>query len=201
MWLVPRVHKDIRTTVDLCQKVEAAGVSWITVHGRTADERHQSVHYDAIKTIKDSVSIPVIANGDIKSMRDAEAIYELTGADGACHWIVSLVVYVVFVSDISGPLQVWWLLGDCWPILPCFPGTRRPRCSACGTGWTSLWNTGPRSPVSTITWSTCWSASPLSPRGECSIVYPVRLPSSTSFTVHTVHVVVSNECDVLINAQ
>lgn len=110
MWLVLRIHKDIRKTVDLCQKVEAAGVSWITVHGRTADERHQSVHYDAIKTIKDSLSIPVIANGDIKSMQDVEAIYELTGVDGVCHLIasdfVSLDVYAVFVSDIFGLLQV-----------------------------------------------------------------------------------------------
>lgn len=70
--------------MDLCQKVEAAGVSWITVHGRTADERHQPVHYDAIKTIKSSLSIPVIANGDIKNMQDVESTRDLTGVDGAC---------------------------------------------------------------------------------------------------------------------
>ncbi|XP_058490290.1 B-cell receptor-associated protein 29-like isoform X2 [Solea solea] len=77
-----RIHKDLRKTVDLCQKAEAAGVSWITVHGRTTDERHQPVHYDAIKTIKDSLSVPVIANGDIKYLRDVESIYQLTGVDG-----------------------------------------------------------------------------------------------------------------------
>uniref|UniRef100_UPI003AAA5FB9 refilin-B isoform X1 n=2 Tax=Centroberyx gerrardi TaxID=166262 RepID=UPI003AAA5FB9 len=77
-----RIHKDLRRTVDLCQKAEAAGVSWITVHGRTADERHQPVHYDAIKTIKDSLSVPVIANGDIKYLRDVESINQLTGVDG-----------------------------------------------------------------------------------------------------------------------
>lgn len=68
--------------MDLCQKAESAGVSWITVHGRTSEERHQPVHYDAIKTIKDSVSIPVIANGDIKYLRDVESIHQLTGVDG-----------------------------------------------------------------------------------------------------------------------
>lgn len=72
----------MRKTVDLCQKAESAGVSWITVHGRTSDERHQPVHYDAIKTIKDSLSIPVIANGDIKTLRDVESIQNLTGVDG-----------------------------------------------------------------------------------------------------------------------
>lgn len=68
--------------MDLCQKAESAGVSWITVHGRTADERHQPVHYDAIKTIKDSVSVPVIANGDIKYLRDVESTHQLTGVNG-----------------------------------------------------------------------------------------------------------------------
>ncbi|XP_033181402.1 tRNA-dihydrouridine synthase B isoform X2 [Mastacembelus armatus] len=77
-----RIHKDLRQTVDLCQKAESAGVSWITVHGRTTEERHQPVHYDAIKTIKDSVSVPVIANGDIKYFRDVESTHQLTGVDG-----------------------------------------------------------------------------------------------------------------------
>ncbi|XP_040902160.1 B-cell receptor-associated protein 29-like isoform X2 [Toxotes jaculatrix] len=76
-----RIHKDLRRTVDLCQKAESAGVSWITVHGRTTEERHQPVHYDAIKTIKDSVSVPVIANGDIKYLRDVESTHQLTGVD------------------------------------------------------------------------------------------------------------------------
>lgn len=77
-----RIHKDLRQTVDLCQKAESAGVSWITVHGRTPEERHQPVHYDTIKTIKDSVSVPVIANGDIKYLRDVQSTYQLTGVDG-----------------------------------------------------------------------------------------------------------------------
>ncbi|XP_054844476.1 tRNA-dihydrouridine(20a/20b) synthase [NAD(P)+]-like [Eublepharis macularius] len=77
-----RIHSDLQKTVDLCQKAEAAGVSWITVHGRTVDERHQPPHYDAIKTIKQSVSVPVVANGDIKSLKDVENIHQITGTDG-----------------------------------------------------------------------------------------------------------------------
>ncbi|KAG8439921.1 hypothetical protein GDO86_005911 [Hymenochirus boettgeri] len=65
-----RIHSDITRTVDLCRKAEAAGVSWITVHGRTHEERNNPVHYDAIKTIKESLSLPVVANGDIKSLRE-----------------------------------------------------------------------------------------------------------------------------------
>ncbi|KAM4746854.1 tRNA-dihydrouridine(20a/20b) synthase [NAD(P)+]-like [Rhinophrynus dorsalis] len=77
-----RIHPDITRTVDLCRKAEAAGVSWITVHGRVPEERHQPVHYYAIKTIKESLSIPVVANGDIKCLKEAENIHQITGADG-----------------------------------------------------------------------------------------------------------------------
>ncbi|XP_067155478.1 tRNA-dihydrouridine(20a/20b) synthase [NAD(P)+]-like [Apteryx mantelli] len=77
-----RIHEDLKRTVDLCQKAEASGVSWITVHGRNVEERHQPVHYDAIKIIKQSMSIPIVANGDIKTLKDAENVHHLTGADG-----------------------------------------------------------------------------------------------------------------------
>ncbi|CAI5785227.1 tRNA-dihydrouridine20a/20b 20b synthase NADP+-like isoform X2 [Podarcis lilfordi] len=77
-----RIHDDLKRTVDLCQKAEAAGVSWITVHGRNVEERHQPVHYDAIKIIKQSMSIPVIANGDIKSLKDVKDVHQKTGTDG-----------------------------------------------------------------------------------------------------------------------
>ncbi|XP_061874852.1 tRNA-dihydrouridine(20a/20b) synthase [NAD(P)+]-like isoform X2 [Colius striatus] len=77
-----RIHDDLKRTVDLCQKAEASGVSWITVHGRSVEERHQPVHYDAIKIIKQSMSIPIVANGDIKTLKDAENVHHLTGADG-----------------------------------------------------------------------------------------------------------------------
>ena len=77
-----RIHNDISTTVDLCRKAESAGASWITVHGRTTSERHTPVHYDSIKIIKDSVTIPVIANGNVFTTKDAQEIYDETNADG-----------------------------------------------------------------------------------------------------------------------
>uniref|UniRef100_A0A0B7A037 tRNA-dihydrouridine synthase n=2 Tax=Arion vulgaris TaxID=1028688 RepID=A0A0B7A037_9EUPU len=77
-----RIHKDIRETVDLCQKVEKMGVSFITVHGRTRDQRCEPVDMDAVRTVKDSVSIPVVANGDVKSTRDAHHVWETTGVNG-----------------------------------------------------------------------------------------------------------------------
>lgn len=103
-----RIHKDLRKTVDLCQKAEAAGVSWITVHGRSADERHQPVHYDAIRTIKDSLHIPVIANGDIKSLRDVEAVCELTGVDGVMSARGLLANPALYAGYEHTPLQCVW---------------------------------------------------------------------------------------------
>lgn len=87
--------------MDLCQKAESAGVSWITVHGRTSEERHQPVHYDAIKTIKDSVSVPVIANGDIKCLRDVESTHQLTGVDGEFELIPMCIDDVLLLNVLT----------------------------------------------------------------------------------------------------
>lgn len=77
-----RIHDNLKETVDLCRKVEAAGASWITVHGRTTEQRGQPVNLEAIRLIKDSVHIPVIANGDIRSLAEAEDVRRWTGING-----------------------------------------------------------------------------------------------------------------------
>lgn len=73
-----RIHKDIRKTVDMCRKLENAGVSFITIHGRTTLERCQPVHYDAIKLVKESVSVPIVANGDVTNLTGLEKVQTLT---------------------------------------------------------------------------------------------------------------------------
>ncbi|XP_059169138.1 tRNA-dihydrouridine(20a/20b) synthase [NAD(P)+]-like [Physella acuta] len=78
-----RIHPDIRETVDMCQKVEKMGVSFISVHGRTKDQRCQPVDLEAVRTIKESVVVPVVANGDIRSLDDANRVHFNTGVDGA----------------------------------------------------------------------------------------------------------------------
>ena len=57
-------------------------MSWITVHGRTKDQRCQPVDFNAIRIIKDGVSIPVVANGDVFCSADVDNVVEMTGADG-----------------------------------------------------------------------------------------------------------------------
>lgn len=69
--------------VEAAKLIEKAGASAITVHGRTRDEFYSGeADWDIIKKVKDSVSIPVIGNGDIKTEDDAKKMFELTGVDG-----------------------------------------------------------------------------------------------------------------------
>lgn len=77
-----RIHSDIRETVNLCKSLESAGVSWISVHGRTKEQRNQPVNLQAIRLIRENVQVPVVANGDIKSLEDAEHVKEMTGVKG-----------------------------------------------------------------------------------------------------------------------
>jgi len=77
-----RIHDDVSRTVDLCRQIEAAGASFITVHGRTINQRSDPVNLEAIRMIKQSVAIPVVANGDIKSMDDVVDTVAATGVDG-----------------------------------------------------------------------------------------------------------------------
>jgi len=70
-------HKEI---AHIC---EESGADYIAVHGRTRAGRYKAaVDYDAIAEVKASVSIPVIANGDINSPAKAKWVLKHTGADG-----------------------------------------------------------------------------------------------------------------------
>ncbi|WPK25910.1 hypothetical protein PUMCH_003246 [Australozyma saopauloensis] len=78
-----RIHKDLEETVRFVKMVEEAGVDYITVHGRTKNTRSsQPADFDAIKLVKETVSVPVVANGDCFSMEDFHKIAEYTKVDG-----------------------------------------------------------------------------------------------------------------------
>lgn len=68
--------------VELAQRCERAGASAIAVHGRTKVQMYTGqADWDAIRAVKQSVTIPVVANGDVASGKDAERILRYTGAD------------------------------------------------------------------------------------------------------------------------
>ena len=69
--------------VEAAKIIERAGASAITIHGRTRDEFYSGeADWDIIKKVKQSVNIPVIGNGDVKSKEDALKMFETTGVDG-----------------------------------------------------------------------------------------------------------------------
>ncbi|MCU7960755.1 MAG: tRNA-dihydrouridine synthase [gamma proteobacterium symbiont of Bathyaustriella thionipta] len=71
-----------RNATRIARIAEQAGISAITVHGRTRECRFAgSAEYDSIRAVKAAVNIPVIANGDIDSPRKAEQVLQMTGAD------------------------------------------------------------------------------------------------------------------------
>ncbi len=68
--------------VEVAKICEQNGASAITVHGRTRKQYYTPpVDYDLIKSVKEAVSVPVIANGDAKSVQTAKKILEYTGCD------------------------------------------------------------------------------------------------------------------------
>ena len=72
-----------RETVDFVRTVEAVGTDYLTVHARTHHQRSSTpALLEATKLVKESVCIPVVANGDAFSMDDVERIAKETGANG-----------------------------------------------------------------------------------------------------------------------
>lgn len=68
--------------VEIAKIVEKAGASAITVHGRTRVQGYSgAADLDIIKKVKESVSIPVIGNGDIRSCYDAKHMIDYTKCD------------------------------------------------------------------------------------------------------------------------
>lgn len=86
-----RVNVKFRTGVDDSDKnfleigkiCEANGIDYVILHGRTRDQHYQGkANWEDIKTLKENLSIPVIANGDVFTVDDFINIMDATNADG-----------------------------------------------------------------------------------------------------------------------
>ena len=68
---------------ELAKIAEDVGIQMITIHGRTRCQLYDGVaDWKFIKSVKDVVNVPVIANGDIRTPHDAKKALEESGADG-----------------------------------------------------------------------------------------------------------------------
>ncbi|WP_026960424.1 tRNA dihydrouridine synthase DusB [Aliagarivorans taiwanensis] len=71
-----------RNALEIAKIAEQAGIQALTIHGRTRACMYKgSAEYDTIKAVKQAVSLPIIANGDITSAEKAKAVLDYTGAD------------------------------------------------------------------------------------------------------------------------
>ncbi|WP_462409975.1 tRNA dihydrouridine synthase DusB [Neobacillus sp. Marseille-QA0830] len=65
------------------QAVERAGGKAVSLHGRTRVQMYEgTANWDIIKEVKQSIDIPVIGNGDVKTPQDAKRMLDETGVDG-----------------------------------------------------------------------------------------------------------------------
>ena len=72
-----------RNALQIARIAEQCGVAALALHGRTREDFYEgAAEYDTIAAVKQSVSIPVFANGDVTDAASARAVLTHTGADG-----------------------------------------------------------------------------------------------------------------------
>lgn len=72
-----------RNVIEIAKIAEQAGIACLAIHGRTREQAYTGhAEYETIRRVKQSINIPVIANGDIQDAESARFIFDYTGVDG-----------------------------------------------------------------------------------------------------------------------
>ena len=67
----------------LAKMAQDIGIQMVTIHGRTRQQMYKGqANWDAVKAVREAISLPLIINGDILSTQDAKTAMALSGADG-----------------------------------------------------------------------------------------------------------------------
>lgn len=106
---------DERNCVEIAKLAERCGIQALTIHGRTRECLFKGeAEYDSIRTVKQSVSIPIIANGDITDPLKARAVLDYTGADALMigraaqgrPWIFREIQHYLDTGELLPPLPI-----------------------------------------------------------------------------------------------
>ena len=109
-------YEDKSLAIDNAQAIEAAGATYLTVHARTKVEGYKPpAHWEWIAKIRQAVSIPVIANGEVWNVDDYDRCREVSGCEDVMigrGWVANPLLPLQ-IKDRSFPTD----LDECWHLL------------------------------------------------------------------------------------
>lgn len=104
-----------RNCIKIAQLAEHCGIQAVTIHGRTRSCLFNGVaEYDSIRAVKQNVTIPIIANGDITDPLKARAVLDYTGADALMigraaqgrPWIFREIQHYLETGELLPPMPI-----------------------------------------------------------------------------------------------
>lgn len=102
-----RLLPQLSDTVDLVKTLEGLGVQAIAVHARYVPQRNsKAAHHDLLPTLVSSVSVPLIANGDIFSYEDIQKVKETSGCSSVMVGRGALINCSVFQPELIPQVQI-----------------------------------------------------------------------------------------------
>ena len=110
--------KASRNALNIARIAEDSGIQALTIHGRTrACGFSGDADYETIRRVKESISIPVIANGDIESPEKARQVLNFTGADALMigraargrPWLFDEIDHFLATGQRKSPPQMTWI--------------------------------------------------------------------------------------------
>ncbi|MDR0934071.1 MAG: tRNA dihydrouridine synthase DusB [Burkholderiaceae bacterium] len=108
-------NRENKNAVTVAKIAEAAGIAMLTLHGRTREDIYNGeAEYDTIAQVKQAISIPLVANGDIDSPEKARKVLEATGADAIMigraaqgrPWIFREIAHYLRTGELMPPPDV-----------------------------------------------------------------------------------------------